>query len=95
VIPNRLAAIKYQAAAAVMGLEIMSVTRPHYESITYLQGNAFSLNFQFKAAVQWPYHLEVVVHVPARRLTVCAYRQLGMGFHPKNCDVQQPEFGRR
>jgi hypothetical protein len=48
----------------------MPVTRPHDESITYLQGNAFSLNFQLKAAVQRPYHLRMVVHVPTRRLAI-------------------------
>jgi hypothetical protein len=37
----------------------------------------------------------MVVHVSARRLTVCAQRQLGMGLHPRNCDLHQPEFGWR
>jgi hypothetical protein len=34
----------------------------------------------------------MAVRVPARRLSVSAHRQLGIGLHPSNCDLQQPEF---
>ena len=80
-LPNRLAAIEYQAAAAVSGFKIMPIARSHQKSIPHLQGNAFALNLQFKATMKRPDYLEMIVHVPARSLSVSTHRQLGIWSH--------------